>query len=50
MTAKRFCSVFHLFLRRTFDDKWSGMANIFTFPRIVNIQCIKALLSDYKFL
>ena len=46
MTTKRFYSVFHLFWRRTFDDKWSGMATIFRFSRIVNIQCIKALLRE----
>ena len=49
MANESFHNVFHLFSGRTFDDKWSRMANIFAFPGIVNIQCIKALLSDYEF-
>ena len=46
MTDESFRNVFHQFSRHTFDDKWPGIAKIFTRSRIVNIQCIKALLRE----
>ena len=32
MANESFHNVFHLFSGRTFDDKWSGKANILHFP------------------
>ena len=47
MTNKSFHNVFHLFSRRTFDEKWSGMANYFKFPRIAPKYLLSSALKPF---